>query len=149
MNLSIISSDCRVNSQYDSTKFNFLDSHSAQYDRLTYKKTSNTNVDLNMASGWDMKPVVDILVKSRLSTCNWDLPPSTSTSKIIWWFFLVGLREKYGCGQACGQIHIPNDMDPVSRSEPAAPYTAILTPIQWKPSHPIHKYSMLVYKCDR
>jgi hypothetical protein len=66
MNLSIISSDWRVRDQYDTAQFKFLDRHSAQHDRLTYEKAGDTNVDLNVASGWEVKPVVDFLVKSSL-----------------------------------------------------------------------------------
>jgi len=63
MNLSNISSDWGVRDKYD-TKFKFLERDSAQHDSLTMEKPSDVIVKLNVASGCDMKPVVDILVKS-------------------------------------------------------------------------------------
>lgn len=126
MNLSTISSDWGVRDQYDTAKFKFLERDSAQHDSLTMQKPSEVIVKLNLASGCDMKPVVDILVKSGWSHCNWNLthPYSQDLSD----GYDLGWTEG-NMGQACGRIHMSNDIGPISRSEPVASYNEILTPV--------------------
>jgi len=64
MNLSTTSLEWGVRDQYDTTNFKFLERDSAQHGSLTKEKANNVTVNLNLASGWDVKPEVDILVKS-------------------------------------------------------------------------------------
>ena len=124
MNLSTISLDWGVRDKYD-TKFKFLERDSAQHDSLTMEKPSNFIVELNVASGCDMKPVVDILAKSGWSHCNWNLTHQYNQDLSDGY---LGWTEG-NMGQACGRIHLPNDTDSISRSEPVASYNEILTPL--------------------